>query len=61
MIELSSGIYSGEGVYFGGYEGESLFSWCRENNEGTIELIDGANSKNYKVTDSDYNYRLLFG
>ncbi|XP_020974610.1 187-kDa microtubule-associated protein AIR9 isoform X4 [Arachis ipaensis] len=61
LIELSSGIYSGDGVYFGGYEGESLFSWYRENNEGTIELIEGANSKTYKVTDSDYNCRILFG
>ncbi|RDX87861.1 187-kDa microtubule-associated protein, partial [Mucuna pruriens] len=59
--ELSSGIYSGEGEYFGGHEGESLFSWYRENNEGTIELINGANSKIYEVTDSDYNCRLLFG
>ncbi|XP_025688845.1 187-kDa microtubule-associated protein AIR9 isoform X1 [Arachis hypogaea] len=61
LIELSSGIYSGDGVYFGGYEGESLFSWYRENNEGTIELIEGANSKTYKVTDSDYSCRILFG
>ncbi|KAG5105911.1 hypothetical protein JHK82_042881 [Glycine max] len=59
--ELSSGIYSGEGEYFGGHEGESLFSWYRENNEGTIELINRPNSKIYEVTDSDYNYRLLFG
>ncbi|KAL2327482.1 hypothetical protein Fmac_020909 [Flemingia macrophylla] len=59
--ELSSGIYSGEGEYFGGHEGESLFSWYRENNEGTIELINGANSKIYEVSDSDYNYRLLYG
>ncbi|KAI4297559.1 hypothetical protein L6164_037444 [Bauhinia variegata] len=59
--ELSSGIYSGEGEYFGGYEGASLFSWYRENIEGTIELINGANSKTYEVTDSDYNCRLLFG
>ncbi|OIV97294.1 hypothetical protein TanjilG_07046 [Lupinus angustifolius] len=59
--ELSLGLYNGEGEYFGGYEGESLFSWYRENNEGTIELINGANSKTYKVSDSDYNYRLLFG
>ncbi|XP_057433687.1 187-kDa microtubule-associated protein AIR9 isoform X2 [Lotus japonicus] len=58
---LSSGIYSGQGEYFGGYEGESLFSWYRENNEGTIELINGANSKTYAVTDSDYSFRLLFG
>ncbi|KAL2604532.1 hypothetical protein AAZV13_09G072900 [Glycine max] len=59
--ELSSGIYSGEGEYFGGHEGESLFSWYRENNEGTIELIIGGNSKIYEVTDSDYNCHLLFG
>jgi isocitrate/isopropylmalate dehydrogenase len=59
--ELSSGIYSGEGEYFGGYEGSSLFSWYRETNEGTIILINGANSSTYGVTDSDYNCHLLFG
>ncbi|KAI8001985.1 187-kDa microtubule-associated protein AIR9 [Camellia lanceoleosa] len=59
--ELSSGTYFGEGEYFGGYEGPSLFSWYRETNEGTIILIDGANSRTYQVTDSDYNCRLLFG
>ncbi|XP_065846855.1 187-kDa microtubule-associated protein AIR9 [Euphorbia lathyris] len=59
--ELSSGIYSGEGKYFGGYEGSSLFSWYREAIEGTIVLIDGANSQIYEVTDADYNCRLLFG
>ncbi|THG04317.1 hypothetical protein TEA_014867 [Camellia sinensis var. sinensis] len=59
--ELSSGTYFGEGEYFGGYEGPSLFSWYRETNEGTIILINGANSRTYQVTDSDYNCRLLFG
>ncbi|KAL6991637.1 187-kDa microtubule-associated protein air9 [Sarracenia purpurea var. burkii] len=59
--ELSPGTYFGEGEYFGGYEGPSLFSWYRETNEGTIILINGANSRTYKVTDSDYNCRLLFG
>ncbi|KAE7996085.1 hypothetical protein FH972_000834 [Carpinus fangiana] len=59
--ELSSGTYSGEGEYFGGYEGSSLFSWYRETNEGTIILINGANSSTYEVTDSDYNCHLLFG
>ncbi|KAK9267176.1 hypothetical protein L1049_009596 [Liquidambar formosana] len=59
--ELSSGIYTGEGEYFGGFEGSSLFSWYRETNEGTIILINGANSRTYEVTDSDYNCRLLFG
>ncbi|KAM1883329.1 hypothetical protein ACFX13_004704 [Malus domestica] len=59
--ELSRSVYSGEGEYFGGYEGSSLFSWYRENNEGTIALINGANSNTYEVTDADYNCRLLFG
>lgn len=59
--ELSSCIYTGEGEYFGGIQGSSLFSWYRETNEGTIILINGANSRTYEVTDSDYNCRLLFG
>ncbi|KAK4254784.1 hypothetical protein QN277_010113 [Acacia crassicarpa] len=58
---LSTGIYSGEGEYFGGHEGESLFSWYRENKEGAVELIDTADSKTYKVSDHDYNCHLLFG
>lgn len=61
LKELSSGVYSGEGEYFGGYEGSSLCSWYRETNEGTIILINGANSSTYEVTDSDYTCRLLFG
>lgn len=59
--KLSSVMYCGEGEYFGGYEGSSLFSWYRETNDGTISLINGANSSIYEVTDSDYNCRLLFG
>ncbi|CAJ2661630.1 unnamed protein product [Trifolium pratense] len=59
--ELSLGIYSGEGEYFGGYEGESLLSWHRVNGEGIVEPINGANSRTYTVTDSDYTCRLLFG
>ncbi|XP_050872526.1 187-kDa microtubule-associated protein AIR9 isoform X1 [Lathyrus oleraceus] len=59
--ELSLGIYSGEGEYFGGYEGESLLSWHRKDSEGTVELINGASSRTYNVTDSDYTFRLLFG
>ncbi|PON54757.1 LRR domain containing protein [Parasponia andersonii] len=61
VVELSLGIYSGEGEYFGGYEGSSLFSWYRETNDGTILLINGASSRTYEVTDDDYNCRLLFG
>lgn len=59
--QLSLSTYSGEGEYFGGYEGSSIFSWYRETIEGTTVTIDGANSKTYEVTDSDYNCRLLFG
>lgn len=59
--KLSSNTYIGEGEYFGGYEGASLFSWYRETDEGTIVLINGANSNTYEVTDEDYNCRLLFG
>lgn len=59
--QLTSGIYSGEGEYSGGYEGSSLFSWYRETSDGTIILINGANYKTYEVTDADYNSRLLFG
>lgn len=59
--ELSLGTYSGDGEYFGGHEGSSVFSWYRETNEGTIILINGANLSTYEVTDSDYNCRLLFG
>lgn len=59
--ELSSGNYFGEGEYFGGFEGSSLFSWYRETDEGAITLVNGASSKTYEVTDEDYNSRLLFG
>ncbi|CAK7350156.1 unnamed protein product [Dovyalis caffra] len=59
--ELSLGVYAGEGKYFGGHEGLSVYSWYRETNEGTIILITGANSRTYEVIDSDYNCRLLFG
>ncbi|GAB2297496.1 187-kDa microtubule-associated protein air9 [Dionaea muscipula] len=59
--ESSLGVYFGEGVYFGGCEGSSLFRWYRETADGTINLIPGANSQTYEVTDSDYTCRLLFG
>ncbi|CAK9158189.1 unnamed protein product, partial [Ilex paraguariensis] len=59
--QVSSSAYSGEGQYFGGHEGSSLFSWYRETDEGTIILINGASAKTYIVTDTDYNCRLLFG
>lgn len=61
LKELSLGVYTGKGEYFGGFEGSSLFSWYRETAEGTIILINGACSSTYEVTDSEYTCRLLFG
>ncbi|XP_042465469.1 187-kDa microtubule-associated protein AIR9 isoform X3 [Zingiber officinale] len=58
--KLSLGVYAGEGKYYGGYQGSSLYSWYRET-KGDIILINGANSTTYEVTDSDYTCRLLFG
>ncbi|KAL8108441.1 187-kDa microtubule-associated protein AIR9 isoform X1 [Apium graveolens] len=59
--KLSSTTYSGEGEYFGGYEGESLYSWYRESDDGKLVLTSGADCKKYEVTDADYGCRLLFG
>ncbi|KAJ6832033.1 187-kDa microtubule-associated protein AIR9 [Iris pallida] len=61
LRDMGSGVYAGEGKYYGGYEGASMYSWYRENTEGSIVLISGATSATYEVTDSDYNSRLLFG
>lgn len=57
----SLGNYLGEGEYFGGYEGSSLFSWYRKTKDGDTIPISDANSKVYQVTDADYNCCLLFG
>ncbi|KAL1560501.1 187-kDa microtubule-associated protein air9 [Salvia divinorum] len=59
--KLTSSTYVGEGEYFGGYEGTSLFSWYRESDSESMILIAGANSRTYEVLDEDYNCRLLFG
>ncbi|KAH9288233.1 hypothetical protein KI387_032350, partial [Taxus chinensis] len=59
--ESSSGVYVGEGKYYGGLEGNSQFSWYRETEDGTMSQIRGAKSKCYEVTDDDYTCRLLFG
>ncbi|XP_057544940.1 187-kDa microtubule-associated protein AIR9 [Amaranthus tricolor] len=58
---LNLSTYVGEGEYFGGHEGSSLFSWYRVTVDGTMTLINGADSQTYIVTESDYNCRLLFG
>ena len=57
--ELPLGIYFGGCLYFGGYEEENLSNQYREQDEGTIELIDGADFETHKVTDC--NYHLLLG
>ncbi|CAM0905321.1 unnamed protein product [Alopecurus aequalis] len=57
----SSDLYSGVGIYYGGYEGSSLHKWYRESSDGTRICIDGADSSTYEVTDADYSCCLLFG
>ncbi|KAJ1287736.1 hypothetical protein BS78_02G033400 [Paspalum vaginatum] len=61
LEQKSSGAYCGLGIYYGGYEGSSLYRWYRESSDGTMLHIDGADSVTYEVTDADYNCRLLFG
>ncbi|CAN6203007.1 unnamed protein product [Urochloa humidicola] len=61
LEQRSSDVYCGLGIYYGGYEGSSLYRWYRESSDGTRTRIDGANSVTYEVTDADYSCRLLFG
>lgn len=61
LKQKSSSLYSGTGVYYGGYEGSSLYKWYRESSDGTRHCIDGADLIIYEVTDADYSCRLLFG
>ncbi|KAG0500753.1 hypothetical protein HPP92_000825 [Vanilla planifolia] len=59
--DMGTGTFVGEGLYYGGYEGSSMYSWYRQTTEGTNLLIPGATSINYKATDHDYNCRLVLG
>ncbi|KAG0500755.1 hypothetical protein HPP92_000827 [Vanilla planifolia] len=59
--DMGTGTFVGGGLYYGGYEGSSMYSWYRQTTEGTNLLIPGATSINYKATDHDYNCRLVFG
>ncbi|TKW30421.1 hypothetical protein SEVIR_2G035700v4 [Setaria viridis] len=61
LEQKSSDVYCGLGIYYGGYEGSSLYRWYRESSDGTRTRIDGANSVTYEVTDADYSCHLLFG
>lgn len=61
LKQTSSGLYSGVGIYYGGYEGPSLYKWYRESSDGTRICIDGADLITYEVIDADYSCRLLFG
>ncbi|KAK3126367.1 hypothetical protein QOZ80_7AG0555520 [Eleusine coracana subsp. coracana] len=61
LEQKSSDVYCGVGIYYGGYEGSSLYRWYRESNDGTRLHIDGANSETHEVTDADYSFRLVFG
>lgn len=59
--DLGSGTYEGEGQYYGGSEGSSMYSWYRQNCDGTIILIPGATLPTYRAKDPDYGCQLLFG
>ncbi|KAF8714070.1 hypothetical protein HU200_028066 [Digitaria exilis] len=61
LEQKSADVYCGLGIYYGGYEGSSLYRWYRESSDGTRTCIDGADSVTYEVRDADYNCRLLFG
>lgn len=61
LEQKSSDVYCGLGIYYGGYEGLSLYRWYRESSDGTRLHIDGADSVTYEVTYADYSCRLLFG
>lgn len=61
LKKTSSDLYSGVGIYYGGYEGSSLHKWYRESSDGTRICIDGAASSTYEVADADYSCHLLFG
>ncbi|MCO5613042.1 hypothetical protein L7F22_067316 [Adiantum nelumboides] len=59
--EASPGNYIGEGVYYGGFEGESQLSWYRLRDDGSRILITGANAKSHLITNDDYTCSLIFG
>lgn len=59
--EATPGTFTGEGVYYGGYEGESQMSWYRQRDDGSRTLITGANTKGYSITNDDYTCSLIFG
>eukprot|EP00250_Pteridium_aquilinum_P019691 c24537_g1_i1 orf=188-5938(+) len=59
--EVSPGTYVGEGVYYGGFEGESQMSWYRQRGDGSRTSISGANLKTYSITNDDYTCCLIFG
>ena len=59
--EVSQESYVGEGTYYGGFEGDSKFSWYRQKPDGTMILITRANSKTYAVQHDDYTCCLVFG
>ncbi|KQK21044.1 187-kDa microtubule-associated protein AIR9 [Brachypodium distachyon] len=61
LKQTSPDLYSGVGIYYGGYEGSSLHRWYRESSDGIRIWIDGTDSSTYEVTDADYSCRLLFG
>ncbi|KAI5082186.1 hypothetical protein GOP47_0001929 [Adiantum capillus-veneris] len=51
----------GQGDYLGGSEGNSKLSWFRDSEDGTLSLIEGAESETYIIAEEDYTQTLIFG
>ncbi|KAJ7530247.1 hypothetical protein O6H91_15G086300 [Diphasiastrum complanatum] len=59
--EVSSGMFVGDGEYYGGFEGDSKLCWYRETADGSSFQIEGATSKTYVACEDDYTCRVVFG
>lgn len=59
--EVSTGMFVGEGEYYGGSEGDSRLCWYRQTTGGLRTLIVDATSKTYVVDDEDYTCSVVFG
>ncbi|CAM6071507.1 unnamed protein product [Sphagnum tenellum] len=59
--EVSEGMFVGEGVYYGGLEGQSHICWYRQTAANVCTPIPGAQTKTYVISDDDYTCSLIFG
>eukprot|EP00250_Pteridium_aquilinum_P034177 c7193_g1_i1 orf=271-5415(-) len=50
----------GHGEYRGGSEGNSILSWFRETDDGSLAVIQGATSETYTIVEEDYTHSMVF-